>query len=414
MSDTAKKRRIRAQASARDPLTMRFILDAPLQAGRPVMFEAPGDNKAPLARALFDIDGVEKLHVSGEAITVTRQAEADWQTLKAPIAAAIRQVLESTGDPLGAAPAAPSAGRDDTALLAAVTDLLDRQANPAIASHGGHVRAERVDNGSVYLRMSGGCQGCAASSATLRRGIETLLRSAFPEIREIVDVTDHAGGANPYYADSPGPSPALVRPVPASALYLEAGQLMVDPDYLAPKLGLNPDQLRAGFRSGEIVSRTEHGRGADGGKMRVTVRSASRAWAAEFQPDGSAFEIPPPGTLSQAADVNRRLRDRVRRYLEALPAENVPITYGQLARGLWMFAPGSIRKVTAALEATMREDAAAGRPFIAALVVSRGSQAQPGEGFFELARSLGRGPDPGQSDAGYYRQELGRLEEHRA
>jgi len=216
MSDTAMQRRIRAQASARDPLTMRFILDAPMQAGRTATFEAADDGKAPLAQALFDIDGVEILHVSGSAITVTRRADVDWQVLKAPIAAAIRQVLESTGEPLGSATAAPSAGRDDAALLAAVTDLLDRQANPAIASHGGHVSAERVENGAVYLRMSGGCQGCAASSATLRSGIETMLRSALPEIRNIVDVTDHAAGAKPYYTDAPGRSPAFVRSVPAA------------------------------------------------------------------------------------------------------------------------------------------------------------------------------------------------------
>jgi Fe-S cluster biogenesis protein NfuA len=412
MSDTAKQRRIRAQASARDPLSMRFLLDAPLQAGRSAMFKAADDDKAPLARALFDINGVAKLHVSGSAIIVTRRAEVDWQVLKAPIAAAIRQVLESTGKPLGPAPAAPSAARDDAALLAAVKDLLDRHANPAIASHGGQVSAERVENGTVYLRMSGGCQGCAASSATLRSGIETMLRSALPEIREIVDVTDHAAGANPYYTDAPGRSPALVRPVPASALHWEAGQLMIDPNYLAPKLGLDPDRLRAGLQNGEIVSRTETGRGAQAGKARVTVRSASRSWAAELLPDGSACEVPPPSTLSQAADVNRRLRDKVRRYLETLSTEDVPITYGQLARGLRMFTPGSIRKVTEALEATMREDAAAGRPFIAAFVVSRGSLSQPGRGFFDLARLLGRGPDPGQSDVDYYRQEIELLTEH--
>ena len=412
MSDTAMQRRIRAQASARDPLTMRFILDAPMQAGRTATFEAADDGKAPLAQALFDIDGVEILHVSGPAITVTRRADVDWQVLKAPIAAAIRQVLESTGEPLGSATATPSAGRDDAALLAAVTDLLDRQANPAIASHGGHVSAERVENGAVYLRMSGGCQGCAASSATLRSGIETMLRSALPEIRDIIDVTDHAAGANPYYTDAPGRSPAFVRSVPASALHWEAGQLIIDPDYLAPKLGLDPDRLRAGLRNGEIVRRIETGRGADAGRARVTVRSASRSWAAEILPDGSAFEVPPPGALSQAADVNRRLRDKVRRYLETLSTEDVPITYGQLARALRMFAPGSIRKVTGALESTMREDAAAGRPFIAAFVVSRGSLFQPGRGFFDLARLLGRGPDPGQSDADYYRQEIERLTEH--
>ena len=124
------------------------------------------------------------------------------------------------------------------------------------------------------------------------------------------------------------------------------------------------------------------------------------------------MDIKKGGSRPSTVGSEEYFTDAVRRYLETLSTEDVPITYGQLARALRMFAPGSIRKVTGALEATMREDAATGRPFIAALVVSRGSLSQPGKGFFDLARLLGRGPDPGQSDADYYRQEIERLTEH--
>ena len=67
--------------------------------------------------------------------------------------------------------------------------------------HGGRADLVRFDEatGTVELRLSGGCQGCAQSTATLRNGIEGALRAAIPEITEVVDVTDHAGGANPYY-----------------------------------------------------------------------------------------------------------------------------------------------------------------------------------------------------------------------
>ena len=80
-----------------------------------------------------------------------------------------------------------------------VRTVLDRQINPAVASHGG--RAELVsvsDTGVVSLRLSGGCQGCGQAAATLRNGIEVALRQHIPEITEIVDVTDHAAGENPY------------------------------------------------------------------------------------------------------------------------------------------------------------------------------------------------------------------------
>ena len=80
-----------------------------------------------------------------------------------------------------------------------VRTVLDRQINPAVASHGG--RAELVsvtDDGVVSLRLSGGCQGCGMAAQTLRNGIEVALRDNIPEITEIHDVTDHAAGENPY------------------------------------------------------------------------------------------------------------------------------------------------------------------------------------------------------------------------
>jgi len=80
-----------------------------------------------------------------------------------------------------------------------VRTVLERQINPAVASHGG--RAELVEvseSGVVSLRLSGGCQGCGMAAQTLRNGIEVALRDNIPEITEIVDVTDHAAGENPY------------------------------------------------------------------------------------------------------------------------------------------------------------------------------------------------------------------------
>lgn len=76
--------------------------------------------------------------------------------------------------------------------------LLDEQVRPALAAHGGNVEVVDIDNDKVYLRLQGGCQGCSSSSATLKDGIETLIKRNFPEIEEVVDVTDHASGANPY------------------------------------------------------------------------------------------------------------------------------------------------------------------------------------------------------------------------
>lgn len=80
-----------------------------------------------------------------------------------------------------------------------VQQVIDEVINPGIASHGGYVELVDVSDDTLYLRMGGGCQGCAASAATLRMGIERMVREQVPEIQEIIDVTDHTAGANPYY-----------------------------------------------------------------------------------------------------------------------------------------------------------------------------------------------------------------------
>jgi len=80
-----------------------------------------------------------------------------------------------------------------------VVNVLEEQVNPSIASHGGRADLVAVEELSVYLRLSGGCQGCGMAKATLSQGIEVILREAIPEIANVVDVTDHADGTNPYY-----------------------------------------------------------------------------------------------------------------------------------------------------------------------------------------------------------------------
>jgi Fe/S biogenesis protein NfuA len=84
-------------------------------------------------------------------------------------------------------------------LAQRVVSVLDEQVNPSIAAHGGRADLVAVEDSSVYLRLSGGCQGCGMAKATLSQGIEVILREAIPEIADIIDVTDHADGTNPYY-----------------------------------------------------------------------------------------------------------------------------------------------------------------------------------------------------------------------
>jgi Fe/S biogenesis protein NfuA len=84
-------------------------------------------------------------------------------------------------------------------LAEKVQQLLAEAINPSLASHGGYTNLVGVEGTKVFLSMGGGCQGCALSAATLREGIQTAIMEAIPEVTEIIDVTDHDAGENPYY-----------------------------------------------------------------------------------------------------------------------------------------------------------------------------------------------------------------------
>jgi len=80
-----------------------------------------------------------------------------------------------------------------------VQEVLDRQINPGVASHGGFVDLLDVRDGAAYVQLGGGCQGCAQVDVTLRQGIEVAIKAAVPEVTRVVDSTDHAAGTNPYF-----------------------------------------------------------------------------------------------------------------------------------------------------------------------------------------------------------------------
>jgi Fe/S biogenesis protein NfuA len=90
----------------------------------------------------------------------------------------------------------------------AVQDVIDTKINPAIAMHGGYVTLLDVKGDIAYVALGGGCQGCGMANVTLKQGIEVIIREAVPEIRQVIDTTDHAGGTNPYYQPSKGGGPS--------------------------------------------------------------------------------------------------------------------------------------------------------------------------------------------------------------
>ena len=83
-----------------------------------------------------------------------------------------------------------------------IQQIIDEKINPSVASHGGHISLIDVKDNKVYVRFGGGCQGCGMVDVTLKQGVEVLIKEAVPEIEEILDVTEHASGDNPYYQAS--------------------------------------------------------------------------------------------------------------------------------------------------------------------------------------------------------------------
>ena len=151
---------------------------------------------SPLAEAIFALDGVNRVFLGSDFLTVTRSPDAPtWPQMKAPVLAAIMEHFTS-GSPviLGADNREDADGHDegvydaDTAqVVAEIKDLLDTRIRPAVAQDGGDIIFNRfdVDSGIVYLHMRGACAGCPSSSATLKAGVENMLKHYVPEVRGV-------------------------------------------------------------------------------------------------------------------------------------------------------------------------------------------------------------------------------------
>ena len=193
---------IKAETAIADPDTCKFTVSTIVQAGGPFFFtDTVQAASAPLAATLFELPGVASVLIADNTVTLSKSADASWQTLKAATGAAIRaQLLSGLPAVLATAVASHAQGRSSEIVREIVQDILDREINRSIASHGGAIAIVDLREGQLYVRMSGGCQGCASSEATLKQGFEVMVKRAAPEITEIIDVTDHQSGQKPYYS----------------------------------------------------------------------------------------------------------------------------------------------------------------------------------------------------------------------
>jgi Fe-S cluster biogenesis protein NfuA len=170
-----------------NPVTLKFIPGKPVLPSGTADFRSKDEAKgSPLASRLFEIDGVAGVFLGSDFISVTKSG-AEWQHLKPMVLGAIMEHYMS-----GAA-AAEGANDEadenfdpaDAEVVATIKELLETRVRPAVAQDGGDITFAGFRDGVVYLHMRGACSGCPSSTATLRHGIENLLRHFCPDVQEV-------------------------------------------------------------------------------------------------------------------------------------------------------------------------------------------------------------------------------------
>ncbi len=176
--------------STPNPATLKFLPGLTvLEAGTADFPTAEAAQKSPLARRIFAITGVTGVFLGSDFVTVTKQADTEWDHAKPAILGAIMEHFQS-GAPVMEGEAVAAGGHaahsgPDAAIVAQIKELLDTRVRPAVAQDGGDITFHGFDRGVVYLHMQGACAGCPSSTLTLKMGIENLLRHYIPEVVEV-------------------------------------------------------------------------------------------------------------------------------------------------------------------------------------------------------------------------------------
>ena len=174
-----------------NPATLKFLPGRDVMGMRTADFaSADAAARSPLAAAVFTLPGVARVFLGGDFVTVTKTDETAWQALKPQVLGAImehfvagRPVIDADDDELD-----EDVQPEDAEIVAQIKELLDTRVRPAVASDGGDIVFRGYRDGIVRLHMQGACSGCPSSSATLKHGIENMLRHYVPEVVRVEQV----------------------------------------------------------------------------------------------------------------------------------------------------------------------------------------------------------------------------------
>jgi len=172
-----------------NPATLKFLPGCIVMGSGTANFPERGAaSRSPLAERLFQLPEVAGVFLGSDFITVTKAGDSDWHQLKPAVLAAIMEhftagrpvVIGESAEGAGAAPA-----EEDDEIVSQIKELLETRVRPAVAMDGGDITFEDYEDGIVYLHMQGSCSGCPSSTATLKAGIENMLRHYIPEVVEV-------------------------------------------------------------------------------------------------------------------------------------------------------------------------------------------------------------------------------------
>ena len=173
-----------------NPATLKFLPgEAVMSTGTADFRDAESAERSPLARRLFQIEGVTGAFFGGDFVSVSKSDDSDWQLLKPVILGVIMEHFVA-GHPLlldDAAETVEDVADDgaDAEIVAQIKELLDTRVRPAVAQDGGDITYQGFQNGIVMLQLQGSCQGCPSSTMTLKMGIENMLKHYIPEVVEV-------------------------------------------------------------------------------------------------------------------------------------------------------------------------------------------------------------------------------------
>jgi Fe-S cluster biogenesis protein NfuA len=173
-----------------NPATLKFLPGVTVMESGTADFTdvAVAAERSPLAESLFGVDGVAAVFFGQDFITITKAADVDWYVLKPAILGVVMEHF-TTGAPVmnadSSAVRTDAGADDDDEVVVQIKELIDTRVRPAVAQDGGDIVFHRFQEGVVYLQMQGACAGCPSSTATLKMGIENMLRHYIPEVVEV-------------------------------------------------------------------------------------------------------------------------------------------------------------------------------------------------------------------------------------